>query len=122
MNKTGLDYGKFLAEINWNYIATYRPHYELTTFSSDKKIGSLTKAKGIEKVFFSLETDYNPKMAHAHLLIKAERLERKQLAKLLNTNLKSVSYFQPVDNPKAVSYYCSKYIGKNLIHYNFFWK
>ena len=123
MNKINKEYGKYFGAMDWNYIATWRPHYPLTTYSSDKRIGELVKHKGIERVFFALEKDMQPDMVHAHLLIMAHSfLDRQRLVKALGVNLKQVSYFQPVIDKRKVADYCAKEIGRNIVHYNYFVK
>lgn len=123
MEKINKEYGKYLGNMDWNYIATWRPHYPLTVYGSDKKISELVKHNYIQRVFFALEKDKSPDMAHAHLLIQASSLfDRQRLAKALRVNPKQVGYFQPVLNKYKVADYCSKEIGRNILHYNIFQK
>ena len=111
----------FLGTLDWNYIATWRPHYNLTQFSSDKRIQDLISAPEINQVFFALEKDRYPDMNHAHLLLNAKHLNRESLAKALGVNKKQVGYFQPVIDKYKVADYCAKEIGRNIVHYNFFY-
>ena len=48
MNTIGLEYGDWLSTMKWDYIATIRPHYKMTMFSSDKKMENLSKYRNIE--------------------------------------------------------------------------
>lgn len=121
MNKIGRIYGKWLGETNWNYIATIRPHYKLTEFSSEEMFSKLIDKPGVKRVFFALEKDTNPNMFHAHLMLQTDiQLTREKLANMLDRNIKTVSYFQRVINPKAVSIYCTKHITYNFSHYSFY--
>ena len=121
MNKTGLEYGKWLGTMKWDYLATVRPHYSLTPTSSDRMMSNLVKYKNINKVFFALERDRNCNMNHAHLMLKTKStLNRKDLAKQLHVNPKAVGYFDKVISPEAISYYCTKNITKSSPHFNFF--
>lgn len=121
--KINKEYGNFLGLMNWNFIATWRPHYNLSLFGSDKRISTLVKDRSIQKVFFSLEKDMHPDMVHAHLLINADPSFNKQrLIKALNVNPKQISYFQAVIDKQNVADYCSKEIGRNVVHYNYFEK
>lgn len=121
MNNINFEYAKWLSSYDWNFIATFRPHYQLTSSGSDKLMERLSKDKSIYNLFFSLEKDYNPNMMHTHLLLNANPLlTRESLTKKLRVNPKSVSYFQPIDNKTAVALYCSKHIHFYNSHYNFF--
>lgn len=123
MYKINNEYGMYFGEMDWNFIATWRPHYPLTTYSSDKRISELVKHKGIERVFFALEKDMHPDMVHAHLLIQADPFfNRSKLVNALSVNPKQVSYFQPVMDKYKVASYCAKEIGRNVVHYNYFVK
>lgn len=121
MNKVGLEYGKWLGGMNWDYLATIRPHYSLTPTSSDRMMSNLSKYKSVDSLFFSLERDSNCNMNHLHLMLKTNStFNRDTLAKSLNLNNKAVGYFDSVLSPEAVSYYCTKHITKQFSHYNFF--
>ena len=41
MNLVGLEYGKWLSTMNWDFIATVRPHYKLTEYNSDRMMQRL---------------------------------------------------------------------------------
>lgn len=115
------EYGKFFGAMDWNYVATWRPHYCLTVTGSDKRISELTKYKVIDRVLYTLEKDMHPNMVHAHLLLQVNtRLNRRQLAEYLKVNLKQMSYFQPVTNQYKVADYCLKEINRNIVHWNYF--
>ena len=124
MNKIGLEYGKWLAPMKWNYIATLRPHYKLNMYNSDKKMQSLSKYKMIDKLFFVLENDRDGcPINHIHLMLKTNTtMSRDLLAKALSVNPKAVGFFQEVTTPEAISYYCTKNLTKKDLHYNFFYK
>lgn len=123
MSKINLEYGKWLSNYDWNFIATLRPHYRLTPSTTDKLMENLSKDKSIYNLFFSLEKDYQPDMMHAHLLLKANPLlTRENLTKKLGVNPKAISYFQPVIDPLSVSIYCAKHITYSVSHHNFFFK
>ena len=121
MNKVGLEYGKWLGQIDWSYLATIRPHYSLTPIASDRMMSNLVKYKNIDRVFFALERDRDCKMNHAHLMINASNsLDRKTLSKQLHINPQAVGYFDRVNSPEAISYYCTKNLTKSFSHFNFF--
>lgn len=122
MNTIGLDYGKWLGTMDWNILATVRPHYSLTPTSSDRMISNLIKYKNVDRVFFSLERDRDCNMNHIHLMLKASNsLDRNTLAKQLHLNPKAVGFFNDIISPEAVSYYCTKKIAKSTYsHHNFF--
>ncbi len=121
MNNIGIEYGKWLSTMEWNYLATVRPHYSLTPNGSDRMMSKLIKYKYIDNIFFALERDIDCRMNHAHLLLKtSNKLNRKELSKALGLNSKAVGYFDSVLSSEAVSYYCSKHISKPFSHHNFF--
>lgn len=122
MNSNGIDYGNWLNTLDWNLIATFRPHYKLNPSTSDKLIERLSKDRSINKVFYCLENDRDIKSIHCHLLLDANStLSRKELANKLNVNDKSVSYLMPILDKKAVALYCSKYLTLNNSHHNLFY-
>jgi hypothetical protein len=121
MSTIASEYGNWLSSFDWNFIATFRPDFKLTPSYSDKLMEKLSRDNSINTLFFSLEKDYNPNMIHAHLLLNANPLlTRDSLIKKLGATSKSVTYFQPVIDPLAVSLYCSKHITHSTSHYNFF--
>jgi len=121
MNLVGLEYGKWLGGMTWNFIATVRPHYRLTEYVADRKFQKLTKDPLVHQTFYALEWDRDTNFTHAHLLLNADNsLSRENLAKKLGVNPKAVGFFQTVVDQKAVSNYCTKQIGTNAIHYNVF--
>ena len=122
MNTIGLEYGKWLGAMEWNYLATVRPHYSLTPNGSDKMMSKLIKYKNVDTLFFALERDIDCKMNHVHLMLKtSNKLDRKGLAKALGVNIKAVGYFDSVLSSEAISYYCTKHLSKQFSHHNFFY-
>jgi len=123
MNNIGVEYGKWLGGMEWNYLATVRPHYSMKPIASDRMMSKLVKIKGIDTVFFAVERDMDCKMNHTHLMIKSSKiLDRDGLAKSLGLNNKAVGYFDSVLSSEAVSHYCSKHISKPFSHHNLFTK
>ncbi len=121
MNRVGLQYGSWLGQMKWDYIATIRPHYRMTEFSSDKMMHNLSKYRYVDRLFFAIERDRDSTMNHIHLMLKADTtMSREGLAKSLRLNNKAVSYFQPVLSSKAVSNYCAKNISYSFSHHNFY--
>ena len=119
MNTIGLEYGKWLGSMEWNYLATVRPHYRLSANGSDRMMSNLIK--NIDRVFFALERDRGCNMNHAHVMLKTnKKLNRDGLAKALGLNNKSVGYFDSVLSSLAVSNYCTKHISRAFSHHNFF--
>ena len=124
MNAIGLEYGKWLSGMEWNYVATIRPHYNLTMFNSDKKMESLCKYKNVDHLFFALEKDREgSSINHIHLMLKTNTsMSREQLAKAVGVNPKAVGHFKEVESPEAISYYNTKNISQTALHHNFFIK
>lgn len=123
MNKIGLEYGKWLAPMKWDYLATIRRHYPLTETNAPRLMQrAIDKAK-VTKLFYSIEPDFNDKHTHAHLLLSSNHeLDRKSLAKAMNIQPQSISYFEPVLNQEAVSNYCTKHIGQGCLFHNLLFK
>ena len=114
-------YGKFFSAYPWNYFATIRPHYNLTTYGSQNMMKRLVKAEGVERVFFTLEQDFNPSGIHAYLLIETKRkLNIRKVAELLKTKPITISYFQKIESIEDTVFYTTKYIGMNVLHYDYF--
>lgn len=124
MNIIGKQYGDWLSGIAWNYIVTLRPHYKLTEYNSERMMRRLARDHSIYRMFYAIEKDRDCNMTHAHLLLEANPvLDRKYLSNKLSINPKAVSYFESVSSPEAVSYYCTKHIGSNISHHNYYeWK
>jgi hypothetical protein len=118
MNTIGLNYGKWLAPMGWDYIATVRRHYPLTETNAPRLMQKAIDKGKVTKLFYSIEPDFNDKHTHAHLLLSSDHdLDRKSMAKAMNIQPQSISYFEPVINQEAVSNYCTKFIGrKNIFH------
>lgn len=120
MNKIGLEYGNWLAPMGWDYIATIRRHFPLTETNAPRLMQrAIDKAK-VTKLFYSIEPDFGDKHTHAHLLLSSDALlDRKSMAKAMNIQPQSISYFEPVINQAAVTNYCTKYIGRKNIIWNY---
>lgn len=118
MNRIGLEYGKWLAPMGWDYIATIRRHYALTETNAPALMQKAVDKAKVTRLFYSIEPDFNDKHTHAHILLSSNlKLDRKSMAKAMNIQPQSISYFEPVINQEAVSNYCTKYIGrKNVFH------
>lgn len=119
MNKIGLEYGKWLAPMGWDYIATIRRHYPLTETNAPRLMQKAVDKAKVTRLFYSIEPDFNDKHTHAHLLLSSNyKLDRKSMAKAMNIQPHSISYFEPVINQEAVSNYCCKYIGRGNVFYD----
>ncbi len=119
MNKIGIEYGKWLGQMDWNYLATIRPHYSISPIASDRMMRSLIKYQNIDRIFYALEKDRNCNMNHVHLMLKTNNdLDGDNLAKQLHLNPKAVGYFDEVNSPEAISFYCTKNITKSHSHYD----
>ncbi|SDS49712.1 hypothetical protein SAMN04515667_2308 [Formosa sp. Hel1_31_208] len=119
MNKIGLEYGKWLAPMGWDYIATIRRHYPLTETNAPVLMQRAVNKAKVTRLFYSIEPDYNDKHTHAHLLLSCNyKLDRDSMAKAMNIQPQSISYFEPVINQEAVTNYCTKYVGRSNVFYN----
>lgn len=119
MNTLGLEYGKWIAPMEWTHIATIRRHYPLTELNAPRLMQKAIKYGGVERLFYSIEPDMNDKHTHAHLLLYSQAmLDRDKMASAMNLQPQSISYFEPVINQEAVSNYCTKYIGSKAISYD----
>ena len=118
------DYATYLTSLKWTHLATIRPYYKLNEINSESIGKNLLKSKKINKVFYVVEKDFNDNWYHMHLIMdsmyvtKAEILQRLGWNDSENTS-KVVGYLQPIEDKKAVSSYCSKYIGKTALCHNF---
>ena len=115
MNRIGLEYGKWLAPMGWNWLATVRTYRPLTELTAPYKMQRLLKHLNINKLFYSIEPDLNDTHTHAHLLLDTNTpLDRDSIAEAMGagTQPQAISYLQPIENISAVSNYCTKHIGK----------
>jgi len=124
MTKISNEYGQWLSEFNWSHIVTIRLHYKLTELQS-YNLGQriINCSKNISRLFYSVEKDRQDNMNHMHLIIESmnPKLTRKQLANDagFGNYVNAVSYFQKADSKRAVSNYCSKYVGKPEVYHDY---
>lgn len=124
MNTIGKQYGQWLSGYNWTHIATYRPHYKLNEFTTDKQMQRVFKRNEVNGLFYALERDRSlDGMKHAHIMLLSDaKLTSDHLAEMIGANPKAIGYFQEVKNPAAISHYCTKNIRNHLSAYNLFTK
>lgn len=119
MNKVGLEYGKWLGRIGFNYIATIRRHYPLTEFNTNTMMQRLIKHKAVEKLFYAIVPDRQDKMTHAHLMfLTNSSYNRERLAMELAVNKKVVSFLDDVKDREGVAIYSAKHISRRFSFYD----
>jgi hypothetical protein len=107
------NWGKYLGEMDWNFIATFRPHYHLKEGTVNRLGKRLIRSSKIRRVFYALESDRNDNHKHLHLILDVKgNIDLKELARLLGTNIKSVGYVDRVRSKSAVSRYVSKHLSQ----------
>lgn len=126
MNNVSVDYGNWLGTYDWSHIATIRPAYKLTESYSERIFNTILTRGNINRVFYSTEYDRGDNFYHMHLLFSAyqNHLTRSDVANMIGmkNHPKFISYLENVKDNKAVAHYCSKYIGKKQLCYNFNFK
>ena len=119
MNRVGLEYGKWLGAMGFNYIATIRRHFPLTEFNTNSIMQRLIRHKGIDRLFYAIEPDRQDNMTHAHLMLLANaHYDRGRLARELGIDKKAVSFLDKVEDASAISYYCTKHIRRPFSFYD----
>ena len=114
------DYGKFLKQYKWNYLATVRPNYRLTELRAEKIAGNLLSNWEVKKLFYSVEKDMGDDWYHMHLILDADFISKRTLAESLGWNDTNViGYLQKIEDKGAVSHYCAKRVGKSALCHNF---
>jgi len=120
MNTIGLEYGRWLGGMGFNYMATIRRHYPLTEFNTNTMMQRLIKYKAISMLFYAIEPDRKDKMTHAHLMFLTNSYyNRERLAKELGVDKKVVSYLNAVKDANSISYYCTKHIRRKCSFHDF---
>ena len=118
-------YGNWLKRFDWSYILTLRRHFPLTEAAcSQMANGLLAYSNEVRTIWIALERDRRDNMNHLHMIVESGKLNfnRREMVNALglNRNPKVLSYFLPVDSPKAVAIYCAKHIGGRLQYHDFF--
>ena len=70
------------------------------------------KAKKIDKVYYTLEYDFNEEWYHLNLLIKGTGISKKSLAKAMNRNTQEIPYLETIDDQLSVATYVNKHLNK----------
>lgn len=111
MNKVGLDYGTVLGGIPWTHTLGIRTHYKLNERNLSKVTDNLIRMRGVDALFCSIEPDRD-KHNHAHLLLLGNSfLDAQKISQATRINRKAI-WLDEVEDPEAVSFYCTKYVGK----------
>ena len=117
------DYGNFLKEYKWNYIATIRPNFKLTEVRAERLAKNMLSHWEVKKIFYSVEKDLNDDWYHMHLILDAVNVTKRTLTEYLGWNdTKVIGYLERINDKEAVSHYCTKSIGKTALCYNFMMK
>ena len=120
MSIVSFEYGDFLKQYKWNYLATIRPNYMLNEIKAERIGKNLLGNYKINKVFYSVEKDINDNWYHMHLLIDSFNITKKEIAKNLGWNdEKIIGYLDKIEDKSAVSHYCAKRVGKSALCHNF---
>ena len=110
---------KMLTEKNYNYIATIQKPMKNPRMFEDK-IRRLAECEQIESLFYSVERNSDLSGYHIHLMLKAYRTYKRDIAYVTNLSLSDIPYFEKIGHSRKVAGYVTKYMKGDQIHYNFY--
>tara|TARA_B100001057_G_scaffold480242_1_gene552877 strand:- start:717 stop:1094 length:378 start_codon:yes stop_codon:yes gene_type:complete len=120
LKMTNNNYGNFLSQYKWNYLATIRPNYKLNEVRAEKLAKNLMSNWEVKKLFYAVEKDMGDDWYHMHLILDAVNVTKKNLAEYIGWNdTKVIGYLEKIENKEAVTHYIAKRIGKSALCHNF---
>ena len=110
---------EYIKSKNFNTLVTIQaPMKHQYIFES--RMESLANMPRIKDMFYSVEKNVDGMGYHIHLLINTYNTTRDELAWALNIKPSYVPYYEEVDSQVGVSYYVTKMMKGDQIHYNLY--
>jgi len=91
---------------------TYRPlKTKITGYNAPKLfLNVMDRLPSIEHLFWVVEGDRNPVSNHAHIMFKADGVNKQMLANAMKRNQKEIKYFDKIKDVEGALIYANKYL------------
>ena len=108
-----------LSKHNYNYIATIQKPMK-NPYKFESNLRRLSECEQIERMFYSVERNSDLSGYHIHLMLKAHRTYKRDIAYVTNLSLSDIPYFEKIGHNRRVAGYVTKYMKGDQLHYNFY--
>ncbi len=109
---------KMLSKHNYNYIATIQKPMK-NPYKFESNLRRLSECEQIERMFYSVERN-SVSGYHIHLMLKAHRTHKRDVAYVTNLSQSDIPYFEKIEHNYKVASYVTKYMKGDQLHYNFY--
>ena len=112
-------WANMLKKKNYNYLATIQKPMK-NPYMFEDKFRRLSECEQVESLFYSVERNSDLSGYHIHLMLKAYRTNKRDIAFVTNLSNSDIPYFEEIGHNRKVARYVTKYMNGDQLHYNFY--